>query len=297
MRRRGSSSGRSSRTKTVEPFYAFRVETDEAAPTGNWRARVLVGGMTFEKTLKVETVAPNRLKIVLDAGRETLVRKDMPFDAAVAAQWLHGAPASNLKFDVSVRLTPAGDEVRPLQGLCLRRPGPRVRGRDARSGQGRSRRRRPGRAPRSTSTRSSPSPGMLDAAFTSRVFEESGDFSVDTFSLPFHPYDSYVGVRAPQGRPGPGPARDRQGPCGRRRHRRSRGPARFAGQGRRVPLPDRVEVVVGQERRVARPVRRRRPEPARLPGPRSRPRTAPAGGRSGSDIPAGDATSSGSRTP
>ena len=71
--------------KVVAPFYAFRVATDETAPTGNWQARVLVGGLTFSKALKIETVVPNRLKIVLDAGRDVLVRKDMPFDAAVTA--------------------------------------------------------------------------------------------------------------------------------------------------------------------------------------------------------------------
>ncbi|MCK7518537.1 MAG: MG2 domain-containing protein [Ignavibacteriales bacterium] len=133
--------------KVVEPFYAFRAETDEAAPTGNWRARVLVGGLTFEKTLKIETVVPNRLKIALDAGRETLLRKDMPFEAAVAAQWLHGAPAANLKYDVSVRLSRAGDPVRPVPGLRVRRPGPRLRGRHGRGGQGRPRRRRQGPGP------------------------------------------------------------------------------------------------------------------------------------------------------
>jgi hypothetical protein len=55
--------------KVVAPFYAFRLETDETAPTGNWQARVLVGGLTFNKTLKIETVVPNRLKIAVDTGR------------------------------------------------------------------------------------------------------------------------------------------------------------------------------------------------------------------------------------
>jgi hypothetical protein len=184
--------------KTVEPFYAFRVETDDAAPTGNWRARVLVGGMTFEKTLKIETVAPNRLKIVLDAGRETLVRKDMPFDAGVAAQWLHGAPASNLKFDVSVRLTRRATKFDRYKDYAFDDPAREFEGGTLETAKGVLDAAGKGRAKIDIDPQQ-PSPGMLDAAFTSRVFEESGDFSVDTFSLPFHPYDSYVGVRAPQG--------------------------------------------------------------------------------------------------
>ena len=184
--------------KSVEPFHAFRVETDETAPTGNWQARVLVGGLTFTKTLKIETVVPNRLKILLDPGREVLARKDMPVTASVAAQWLHGAPASNLKFDVSVRLTRRptrfdrypdyafDDPARDFEGGTLEVA------KGALDAEGRG-------TAKIEIAPAQPSPGSLEAAFTSRVFEESGDFSVDTFSLPFHPYDAYVGVRAPAG--------------------------------------------------------------------------------------------------
>lgn len=189
--------------KTVEPFYAFRVTPDEAAPTGNWQARVLVGGMTFSKTLKIETVVPNRLKIVFDAGREVLARKDMPFDAAVTAQWLHGAPAANLNYDVAVRLSRRPTRFDRFQDYVFDDPAREFEGGtlDAAKGtldaQGRGSARIDIAAPQ-------PSPGMLDAAFTSRVFEQSGDFSIDTFSLPFHPYDAYVGVKPPKGDPARG---------------------------------------------------------------------------------------------
>jgi uncharacterized protein YfaS (alpha-2-macroglobulin family) len=42
-------------------------------------------------------------------------------------------------------------------------------------------------------------PGMMDATFISRVFEAGGDFSSDMLSLPFHPYQSYVGIKTPKG--------------------------------------------------------------------------------------------------
>ncbi|RPJ01521.1 MAG: hypothetical protein EHM31_05585, partial [Candidatus Aminicenantes bacterium] len=184
--------------KVVAPFYAFHIETDESAPTGNWQARVLVGGLTFSKTLKIETVVPNRLKIALDAGREVLVRKDMPFEAAVTSQWLHGAPASNLKFDVSVRLTRRPTRFDKYPDFSFDDPAREFESATVEVAKGTL------DAEGSATARiaidpQQPSPGMLDAAFTSRVFEESGDFSIDTFSLPFHPYDGYVGIRAPQG--------------------------------------------------------------------------------------------------
>ncbi len=41
--------------------------------------------------------------------------------------------------------------------------------------------------------------GMLNAVFRGKVFEESGNFSVDRFSLSFYPYNSFTGIRLPQG--------------------------------------------------------------------------------------------------
>jgi uncharacterized protein YfaS (alpha-2-macroglobulin family) len=40
---------------------------------------------------------------------------------------------------------------------------------------------------------------MLRASFKVRVFEQGGAFSVDQFSMPYSPYDSYVGIKMPEG--------------------------------------------------------------------------------------------------
>src|SRR5690606_3749879 len=54
---------RITRTSGLNGFYAFKTQTDPDAPTGNYVAEVKVGGASFTKTLKIETVRPNRLKI------------------------------------------------------------------------------------------------------------------------------------------------------------------------------------------------------------------------------------------
>ena len=72
--------------------YPVHFKTDAGAPTGNWTARILVGGVTFSKVLKVETIKPNRLKIDLDFGKEYLSAQDDPVDAKLQVNWLHGAP-------------------------------------------------------------------------------------------------------------------------------------------------------------------------------------------------------------
>ena len=94
------------RTQSTDGFYAFEVATSPDAPTGNYTGRVSVGGATFDKTLKVETVMPNRLKIAMDFGTDELRAKSR-ISGVLSAAWLHGAPARSLKADVELALSPA----------------------------------------------------------------------------------------------------------------------------------------------------------------------------------------------
>ncbi len=95
-----------------ENFYPFRMATDANAITGNWQARVKVGGVTFYKTLKIETVKPNRLKVRLDVS-DMIDASSGTFNSSLSSQWLHGAPASNLKAKVEMTLSRAN---RPFKG-------------------------------------------------------------------------------------------------------------------------------------------------------------------------------------
>jgi uncharacterized protein YfaS (alpha-2-macroglobulin family) len=58
------------KTTGVNGFYQFNFNTNESDPTGNWVAYIKIGGTTFSKTLKIETIKPNRLKILFDFGTE-----------------------------------------------------------------------------------------------------------------------------------------------------------------------------------------------------------------------------------
>jgi uncharacterized protein YfaS (alpha-2-macroglobulin family) len=42
-------------------------------------------------------------------------------------------------------------------------------------------------------------PGFVNIIFRGKVFEESGNFSVDRFSIPYSPYESYIGMKTPEG--------------------------------------------------------------------------------------------------
>jgi uncharacterized protein YfaS (alpha-2-macroglobulin family) len=189
--------------KSLGNFYAFKIETDEKIQTGAWQARVLVGGLTFSRTVRIETVVPNRLKIDFQTGKEVITSKDLPLQASLSSQWLHGAPASNLKFDVTVRLSSRRTTFPQHPDFVFDDPS-----RESISGeesQVKGQLDQQGRAQVKLDLEpSAAAPGSLEAAFVTRVFEESGDFSLDTFSQVFHPYDHYVGLNLPEERKGYG---------------------------------------------------------------------------------------------
>src|SRR5690606_37911517 len=83
------------RSASENGFYNFATSTSPDAPTGNWLARVKVGGTQFSQTLKIETVKPNRLKINLDFGTDKFTSPQI--NGSLNVKWLHGAPGRNLK--------------------------------------------------------------------------------------------------------------------------------------------------------------------------------------------------------
>ena len=91
----------------VNKVYALHTATSLEDPTGNWRAIVKVGGASFSKNLKIETVKPNRLKINMDFGKEKFTTADAKLKGDLQVNWLHGAPASNLTTKVEMHLTSA----------------------------------------------------------------------------------------------------------------------------------------------------------------------------------------------
>ncbi|MEM9650116.1 MAG: MG2 domain-containing protein, partial [Bacteroidota bacterium] len=84
-------------------FYYFPIPTKANAPTGSWSAKVSVGGAQFHKSLKIATIKPNRLKVAIDFEDDILTANEISKGKA-SVEWLHGAPARNLKVDINAKL-------------------------------------------------------------------------------------------------------------------------------------------------------------------------------------------------
>ncbi|GAK56086.1 alpha-2-macroglobulin domain protein [Candidatus Vecturithrix granuli] len=179
-------------------FYPFEVATEPDAPTGNWLARVRVGGATFEKVLKVATVMPNRLKLKLDFGDQQQIGAGESVTGTLAAAWLHGAIAKYLDADIELMLSQARTYFAEYPEYTFDDPTRQYEPESQRIFEGTLDEN--GNAAFSANINAeNVSPGMLSANFTTRVFEPSGAFSIDQFSLPYHPYNQYVGLRLPKG--------------------------------------------------------------------------------------------------
>ncbi|MBN1377671.1 MAG: hypothetical protein JXA04_00385 [Gammaproteobacteria bacterium] len=185
-------------TQPVGDFYVFNLRTSDDAPTGNWTAKALLGGSTFSKTLKIETVIPNRLKVELNFPEDALHQLKMPVNGHIFSQWLHGAIAANLKVDVSARLSPRATVFTRNTDFIFDDPARQFNGESETIFDGVLD--DTGNLDFSANIwANSVAPGMLTANFTTRVFEESGAFSTSQSSMPYHAFDNYIGIKLPKG--------------------------------------------------------------------------------------------------
>jgi alpha-2-macroglobulin len=185
-------------TNATDGFNVFKTVTDAAAPTGNWLVRAKLGGAIFEKRIKIETVMPNRLKININFGNDAVLGANSTNTGTLNAMWLFGSPASNLKAKIdatistnktvfakyaeyefdnptsnySTQLKTIFDGALDANGNATVNPNFQIDG---------------------------SAPGMLTANLTTKVFEPGGSFSIDNFSVPYSPFNSYVGIKMPKG--------------------------------------------------------------------------------------------------
>ena len=179
-------------------FNVFKTNTEQNAVTGNWLAKVKVGGATFEKRLKIETVMPNRLKVDLDFGPDVMLGKNSSNTGQLSARWLFGATAKNLKAKIDASLYARKTAFPKFQGYTFDDPTSDYTSQTKTIFDGELN--EEGRAdikPKFETDENAP--GMLSANLFVKVFEPGGSFSVDNVTVPYSPYTSYAGIKMPEG--------------------------------------------------------------------------------------------------
>ncbi|PTT09380.1 hypothetical protein DBR27_06825, partial [Flavobacterium sp. HMWF030] len=176
--------------------YAFTVPTSAEAPTGNWEAMVSVGGAKFYKSIKIETIKPNRLKIKNTFSRKTL-SSSYPNTSNLEVTWLHGAIAKNLNVEIQAKFsqqttTFKGYEKFTFDDLVRKFSTEEINVFSGKLNEN-------GKASVNIQPKlQGQAPGMLRASFITKVYEEGGDFSTDVISTTYSPYKTYVGIKSPE---------------------------------------------------------------------------------------------------
>ncbi len=185
-------------TQGMNGFYSFKTNTSATALTGNWLARVRVGGTTFTKQLRIETIKPNRLKIKLDFGKEKLSIENDKIRGKLNIKWLHGAIAKNLKAQVDVKLNKTSTHFDQYKDYIFDDPAAIFYAEEYTIFDDRVDDK--GAAEIKTEFNLSQNvSGTLNATFLTRAFEEGGDFSIDQFTIPYSANKYYVGLKTPKG--------------------------------------------------------------------------------------------------
>ncbi|HRD38614.1 MAG TPA: MG2 domain-containing protein, partial [Bacteroidia bacterium] len=184
--------------KSVDGFYNFTTVTDKNVPTGLWNAEVKVGTIKFNKSIRIETIMPNRLKIQVDVADNKIINGSEQNNVKLHANWLTGAAVHNLPATIDVALSSGYTEFPKFKNYNFDDQTLRFESQqlsvfnDKLDDNGNA------TIPLNINLERS-APGFLNANFTTRVYEEGGAFSVDRFSIDYSPYGHYVGVKLPEG--------------------------------------------------------------------------------------------------
>lgn len=194
----GQVASRLVRSASENGFYSFATATASDAPTGNWQARVKVGGTEFNQPIKIEMVKPNRLKINLDFGVDKLTVGENSVSGDLQVNWLHGAPGKNLRATFEVTLAKGETKFSKYPEYVFEDPSKDFYSETQQVYDDFVDENGHGRVDVNLNVPEN-APGVLNAVFRGKAFEESGNFSIDRFSIPFYPYESFTGIRLPAG--------------------------------------------------------------------------------------------------
>ncbi|MCH2043870.1 MAG: MG2 domain-containing protein, partial [Saprospiraceae bacterium] len=186
--------------ENLNGMYSFHTNTRMDAPTGNWRLNATIGGVSFSKPIKIETVKPNRLKIETTLEeKKQLYAKDINLSTQLNLRWLHGAIAKNLKASVDLSLSSIGTNFEGFRKYEFDDPArPAYSSEEMNLFSDKVDENGKAEIKAQLLDEDVPPPGFLRAGFTIRAFEKGGDASVDNFYLSLSPFTHYVGVKVPK---------------------------------------------------------------------------------------------------
>jgi len=177
--------------------FKFIVPTQSNYPTGNWEAVVSVGGARFYKSIKIETIKPNRLKIK-NSFEGKMISANVKNTGTLQVAWLHGAIAKDLKVEMQAKFLKQTTSFKGYLNYVFDDPAQDFSSEEVNIFSGKTDDN--GNATVTLQPKlQARAPGMLKTAIITKAYEKGGDFSTDVITASYSPYNTYVGVKLPQG--------------------------------------------------------------------------------------------------
>ena len=171
-------------------------KTSDDAVTGTYQARFKIGGATFTKRIRIETVKPNRLKINFALPDRVLGGTEKSTSGTLNVKWLNGSVAGNLNASVDYLLKPVATQFEKYKQYTFDNPTANYYAQTTEMFQGsvdESGNAKVNFSPDNTEG----APGMLNAIFTVKVMEKGGDESITQVTRKYAPYSHFVGINLP----------------------------------------------------------------------------------------------------
>ncbi|MFV0346558.1 MAG: alpha-2-macroglobulin family protein [Bacteroidales bacterium] len=180
-------------------IYEFPCVTSSSAQTGRWNVSVSVGNSLFSKSIKIETIKPNKIKAVINVEDKQIYTPHRVEDLTLKANWLHGSPASDLNANVEVTLRDVRTTFEGFGEYNFDDKHRRVSFRSFTLFDGELSSEGVGNLSfDEDDLEDIDVSGFLNMQFVTKVYEQGGDFSIASQSCKFSPYDEFVGINIPK---------------------------------------------------------------------------------------------------
>ncbi|MBD3616918.1 MAG: hypothetical protein HUJ22_10130 [Gracilimonas sp.] len=192
----GQLENRQTFTSGVNGFYVYQFQTEKQDPTGNWQLEAKVGGLTFSKQIKIESVKPNRLKVEVDFAENKVTASNRQLQATLSSRWLHGAIAGNMKADVEMSMRPSPVSFSDYPAFSFDdasvtfSSSPESIFEGTLNGEGTA-----DFSHRFNNLTEGPARVLVN--LRTRVFEPSGNFSIGRASTYYYPFETIMGIKPP----------------------------------------------------------------------------------------------------
>lgn len=184
-------------TKPIGRIHSFTTYTVPEAPTGNYKARIRVGDVSFEERIRIETVKPNRLEIDLDFQNKVQDISEGFLSGDLHVEWLTGVEASNVKAKIDLKIA---NEYKPFpkeKGFRFQDPVRHFNTGEKTWFEGGLNASGNVQINEEIGSYNS-APGMLKARALVKAFEGGGNFSTEYFDTKLSPFKRYVGLKMPE---------------------------------------------------------------------------------------------------